>query len=49
MPGTVVARPTSKSWTETYCSGERRELGYRVVTADGAWSRERIEGYLRAG
>ncbi|MEZ0112938.1 hypothetical protein ABH920_006962 [Catenulispora sp. EB89] len=29
--------------------GERLELGYRVVIADGAWSRERIARYLGAG
>ena len=29
--------------------GERLDLGYRVVIADGAWSRERIAGYLGAG
>ncbi|MBS2531768.1 PmoA family protein [Catenulispora sp. NF23] len=29
--------------------GEVLALGYRVVIADGAWSRERIEDYLRPG
>jgi hypothetical protein len=29
--------------------GERLDLRYRVVIADGAWSRQRIAGYLRAG
>lgn len=29
-------------------AGQRLDLGYRVVIADGAWTRERVEAYLRA-
>ncbi|WP_194917318.1 hypothetical protein [Catenulispora rubra] len=51
MPFTVVARPTAESSTDTYSAAraEWLELRYRVVIADGAWSREWIAAYLGAG